>query len=244
MASRTIHQEHLVKQNLFQGIDSLKQVEAGLSQLNEMFTISLGSVRSFVKKNCIKPMRIDNTYGNNKGIYSAETIIKMAVENGHSITKPKSELNIQEHNLENHIDEINQYKRELELLKLEIQAAQKKLNFINAKIDYAKEESTLTKDEILMLAGIVPKIIGIYFLIDKNEVVYVGQSKDIYTRINTHRKHKVFDTFTYIRCPKDMLNIVETRYIKRLEPKLNRNKDGRLVYPGSNISDMMMELTN
>lgn len=242
MAYRTIHQDHLIKQNLHDETDALKLVEAGLSQLENMFTISLGSVRSFVKKYRIKPVRIDNTYGNNKGIFSAETIIKVAIQNGRVITKPKSKLHLEEDNFSRHIDEIEKNKIELESLKSKIQEAQKTLDILNSRIDYAKEENTLSKNEILMLAGIVPKIVGIYFLIDNEEIVYVGQSKDIYSRINTHTKHKVFDRFTYIKCPEEMLDTIETRYIKRLEPKLNRNKDGRLVYPATNQKDIMMGL--
>ena len=63
--------------------------------------------------------------------------------------------------------------------------------------------------------------IGIYFLIKNNEVVYVGQSVNVFNRIGQHRYVKDFDGFKYINCKKSELDILESIYIHFLNPKLN-----------------------
>ena len=67
---------------------------------------------------------------------------------------------------------------------------------------------------------------GIYFLLDGDEIVYVGQSKNIFARIGDHvRGSKDFDSFTFIDLDidGDDLNLAEAELIYRLEPKYNKN---------------------
>ena len=64
------------------------------------------------------------------------------------------------------------------------------------------------------------KIIGVYFLIKNNKVVYVGQSTNIMRRIPEHSE-KVFDNFFYIEVPRLLLNRVEYDYIKHYTPCYN-----------------------
>lgn len=65
---------------------------------------------------------------------------------------------------------------------------------------------------------------GIYYLVDKNDdVVYIGQSVDIYTRINNHRNVKDFNSFRYIEVEdREQLNCVELEEIIKHMPKLNK----------------------
>lgn len=70
---------------------------------------------------------------------------------------------------------------------------------------------------------------GIYFLLNNDdEVVYVGQSMDIYARIKSHtrdsEKNKLFTHFKAICCPIDELNKWEQYFITQLNPKLNKTK--------------------
>ncbi len=69
---------------------------------------------------------------------------------------------------------------------------------------------------------IVKPIIGIYFLILKGRVIYVGQSIDIYNRINSHKKDKDFDNVMYIKCNEEELTTTEDYYIIALNPPLNK----------------------
>lgn len=64
-------------------------------------------------------------------------------------------------------------------------------------------------------------VTGIYFLFDGDEIVYVGQSVDIMTRIGAHLRDKIFDSFNYIECGLRDLNNLEATYILELKPKYN-----------------------
>lgn len=67
--------------------------------------------------------------------------------------------------------------------------------------------------------------IGIYFLFDGSDCVYVGQSCQIHTRVQEHRtraKHlKAFDSYSWVACSLAELNSLERYYIELLKPKLN-----------------------
>ena len=66
---------------------------------------------------------------------------------------------------------------------------------------------------------------GIYFLIDGNEVVYVGQSLDFRTRMATHSidKRKTFDSFFFLPVNnRENLDWLELEYIQKLKPRDNR----------------------
>lgn len=63
--------------------------------------------------------------------------------------------------------------------------------------------------------------IGVYFLIKNNEIIYVGQSVNVFSRVGQHRYLKDFDGFKYINCKKLELDILESVYIHFLNPKLN-----------------------
>jgi len=62
---------------------------------------------------------------------------------------------------------------------------------------------------------------GIYFLIDKKTVVYVGQSQDIIQRINQHTD-KTFTSVLYIESNVKDLTKLETHYIVAFDPKYNK----------------------
>jgi len=62
---------------------------------------------------------------------------------------------------------------------------------------------------------------GVYFLIKQCEIVYVGQSVNVFNRIGNHRGIKDFDAFSYIECPKNQLDVLESIYIHFLNPKYN-----------------------
>lgn len=64
---------------------------------------------------------------------------------------------------------------------------------------------------------------GIYFLIRRKVVVYVGQSRDILPRVGGHRKTKQFDSWHWIPCPPSKLNEMERAYLDALKPELNRD---------------------
>lgn len=66
--------------------------------------------------------------------------------------------------------------------------------------------------------------IGIYFLIKQDEIVYVGQSIDIFRRIGRHKAEgKEFDSFSFIQCEKEKLDYYESIYIGAFVPEQNYN---------------------
>ena len=60
---------------------------------------------------------------------------------------------------------------------------------------------------------------GVYFLVKDGRVVYVGQSIYVPMRLLEHSKCKDFDSYAFIQCPKDKLNILESLYIHALAPE-------------------------
>jgi len=83
-------------------------------------------------------------------------------------------------------------------------------------------KALLTADEILKVALPWEQVAGVYFLVKDEEVIYVGQSVNIYSRISEHR-HKQFDKYAFVPCSVDLLNKLESLYIHVLRPKLNGN---------------------
>lgn len=68
---------------------------------------------------------------------------------------------------------------------------------------------------------------AIYFLILKNEIIYIGSTENLNNRISFHRKNKRlrFDSFYYISYDYDNLQKMrynEALYIRKIKPKYNR----------------------
>ena len=71
----------------------------------------------------------------------------------------------------------------------------------------------------------------IYFLIDGDQIVYVGQSTNVSLRIYHHLKSdKVFDYYSVIPCEQNILNEVEAFYIVRFKPKYNHNLPKNVLF--------------
>lgn len=63
----------------------------------------------------------------------------------------------------------------------------------------------------------------VYFLHSKNEVVYVGQTKNLVQRLATHERSDMkWDLATHLHVEKRMLSIVEYEFIERLRPRYNK----------------------
>jgi len=67
--------------------------------------------------------------------------------------------------------------------------------------------------------------IGVYFLLDEDEIVYIGQSTNIYRRLSSHLSLKKFKftKFAYLEFPINLLSNEEVKYIKKFKPKYNTN---------------------
>ena len=97
---------------------------------------------------------------------------------------------------------------------------EKELSEIHEKVCFGDAVKTVPLDELIKIC--------IYFLIDKCEVVYVGQSVNIYQRLNSHRNDvkKDYDEVKLIEYRKEELNNAEDKIISLFEPKYNKTKTG------------------
>lgn len=70
-----------------------------------------------------------------------------------------------------------------------------------------------------------PAISGVYFLIRKGELIYIGSSDDINKRLKHHKKHSFFkfDKFSIYPLPlyNNLLKRTERECIKKFKPKYN-----------------------
>ena len=80
-------------------------------------------------------------------------------------------------------------------------------------------------EQIKLTRQAIKKIIGIYFLFDDDDLVYVGQSSGhILNRVTSHFLNNVkFNSFTFIEYPPEVLNDMEVDYIIKLRPKYNKS---------------------
>ena len=69
----------------------------------------------------------------------------------------------------------------------------------------------------------------IYFLLQGNEVVYVGQTRAGLSRPYSHTD-KEFDTIKLIPCSLDELDFLEDKFISKYLPKYNKARNHNVVY--------------
>lgn len=81
-------------------------------------------------------------------------------------------------------------------------------------------------DHIISNAQQLNNVCGIYFLIKDGEIVYVGQSVSVMARIQSHTASKEFDSFSFLPCKREILNVIESLYIHLLEPSGNGKAGG------------------
>jgi hypothetical protein len=69
----------------------------------------------------------------------------------------------------------------------------------------------------------------IYFLINGDEIVYVGQSSSLQSRLESHRSDKKeFDRVLFLPTPSSFLSSLEMALIRALKPKYNQSLVGDL----------------
>ena len=85
-----------------------------------------------------------------------------------------------------------------------------------------------TKKEILLSKREFKNDYIIYALINNNEIVYIGQSKNILLRLKDHRaSNKVFDSWCIVEnlgtyTTSKEVNRLEEKYIRKFLPKYNK----------------------
>jgi predicted GIY-YIG superfamily endonuclease len=61
---------------------------------------------------------------------------------------------------------------------------------------------------------------GVYFLIKDNNIIYIGKTKIGVRRVCQHRD-KNFDSFSFLKCQKEEIDIIESYFIKKFKPMYN-----------------------
>ncbi len=64
---------------------------------------------------------------------------------------------------------------------------------------------------------------GIYFLFQKNDIIYIGKSINIIRRMSQGINHPKYTHFSFIECSKTKLDPMEAYYIFKYAPKYNSN---------------------
>ena len=82
----------------------------------------------------------------------------------------------------------------------------------------------------------------IYFLLYKNEVVYVGQTTQGLKRPFAHT-NKDFDTVKVLYCDKSDLDMLEEKYIEKYYPKYNQCCNYKLNYSLQRVKNKIREIT-
>ena len=83
----------------------------------------------------------------------------------------------------------------------------------------------------------------IYFLLDNIEIVYIGQSINLASRISQHMLVKDFNKVLYLPVPQENLLSVERFFIEHLTPKYNNEtflKHKKFIYKDRKIDEVDM----
>jgi hypothetical protein len=94
------------------------------------------------------------------------------------------------------------------------------LGFVPARVLNALSKVPYTLTDILESSLDAATMVGVYFLINKDEVVYVGQSKtNILDRIAKHKRNgRAFERYAYIQCALGDVDNLERMYIEAFFP--------------------------
>jgi len=85
--------------------------------------------------------------------------------------------------------------------------------------------NTLSNAEIVQNAVLLPLChSGIYYLLDGDEIVYIGQSRNVSYRIAAHisEGQKIFNRYLFFPCNIEDLNATECEEIIKYKPKYNK----------------------
>src|SRR5690606_423203 len=88
----------------------------------------------------------------------------------------------------------------------------------------------------------VPNVSGVYFLIHKERIVYVGKSNDFFKRLKHHRSNlqMKFDRYSILECEcEETMLEMETKYIRKLMPIYNIDNNP-LAESDINLAKMMI----
>lgn len=112
-----------------------------------------------------------------------------------------------------------------------LQANASRFHFTDQQIiDAARQQFEGDRSSIVRFYE-YPAVCGIYFLVAKKKIIYVGQSNRIPRRIFQHRDNLIeFDSLSWFEAPELYLKDIEGYYIRRISPPLNTDKPGNCYF--------------
>ena len=120
---------------------------------------------------------------------------------------------------------------EIATLRFELKVLQKEKQFSDMCRSLGMK-TLATKQTIVSASLNMADFSGIYFLIRGGEIIYIGQSLCVFRRVFDHLwAKKIFDSFSYIRCEKKMLDKLESIYIHFYQPPENGRNHGFVCAP-------------
>jgi hypothetical protein len=136
---------------------------------------------------------------------------------------------------------LTKYPKEIieENTKLRIKTRELELR-LSELLEDIDEMGLLSLGQILSAKQPLKSFCGVYFLIHKRKIVYVGQSVNVYARVATHANTlKEFDSWSFIESEPDQLNDLESLYIRKFNPPLNLTKPVTIAVLGEIRSRVM-----
>lgn len=95
-----------------------------------------------------------------------------------------------------------------------------------------KNKRLWSEKEVVEAAVPYTNFCGIYFLINNDRVIYIGQSVNVSARVSQHTTtNKVFDKWLVLPCKKEHLDVMESLYIHLLRPPGNGCNHGAMIAP-------------
>lgn len=201
-----------------------------LTQISKLFRIDGCGVTTYIRKMDEKGTPVARETVSHTGprgykhLYLIKDILVPAIANGLKVEKPLNEI---EKSSYQELSERNKrLKRNIEGLKQKRKKLLSEINLLTGNLsDIAPvlnqtRFSLVPKDALIEKSKNYGNACGVYFLIKENEVVYIGQSINIASRVTQHRD-KEFDSVSYVACHRDELDILESLYILAYQPELN-----------------------
>ena len=196
--------------------------------LDKLFKVSTMKVTSFISKCDLLgspvsyrfPKSNEGFPPNTSKVFSCSEVISRALSDGFEILPTqRNELLRTEEQLRSNIDLL---RAELSTLKGEFENLDRIMDFNSIAFSFGLNNLYSEKEIVRSCKPYtdLDNATGVYFLISLDKVVYVGQSVNVYSRMREHAKDKKFDSYAYISCSRDELDILESLYIHALHPPL------------------------
>ena len=201
-----------------------------LTQISKLFRVNGYGVTNYIRKMSEQGAPVPHEVVPHNGprgykhLYLVRNVVYSAIANGLSIDKPVTQIEKESHQV---LSEVNKnLKASIANLKQERKKLLNEVNLLTGNLSDIAPVLNQTKFSLVPKSALIEKsktygdACGVYFLIKSNEIVYIGQSINIASRITQHRD-KDFDSVSYVACHKDELDILESLYILAYQPALN-----------------------